>query len=67
LGALSAQAGRAFGPKAQVFDDLDALVAALRTQLHPDINILVKGSRSAGMERVVAALTAATAAGDFAC
>ncbi|MBI5040158.1 MAG: UDP-N-acetylmuramoyl-tripeptide--D-alanyl-D-alanine ligase [Gammaproteobacteria bacterium] len=67
LGTLSAQAGRAFGPKAQVFGELDALVAALRTQLHPDINLLVKGSRSAGMERVVVALTAAEQAGDFAC
>ena len=67
LGALSAHAGRTFGSKAQVFGDLDALVAALRAQLQPDINLLVKGSRSAGMERVVAALTAATPAGDFAC
>ncbi len=67
LGTLSAHAGRAFGPKAQVFGELDALVAALRTQLHPDINLLVKGSRSAGMERVVVALTAAVQAGDFAC
>ncbi|MBI5462615.1 MAG: UDP-N-acetylmuramoyl-tripeptide--D-alanyl-D-alanine ligase [Gammaproteobacteria bacterium] len=58
LGPLSAQAGRTFGAKAQVFGELDALVAALRAQLHPEISLLVKGSRSAGMERVVQALAA---------
>ncbi|HEY9199575.1 MAG TPA: UDP-N-acetylmuramoyl-tripeptide--D-alanyl-D-alanine ligase [Gammaproteobacteria bacterium] len=63
LGPLSAQAGRAFGPQAQVFDDLNALTAALRTQLRPDVTVLVKGSRSAGMERVVQALLAPAAEG----
>jgi UDP-N-acetylmuramoyl-tripeptide--D-alanyl-D-alanine ligase len=56
LGPLSAQAARAYGAGAQAFDDLNALVAALHAQLRPDIAVLVKGSRSAGMERVVQAL-----------
>ena len=56
LGRLSAQTARAFGPQAQAFDTLDALVTALRAQLRADVAVLVKGSRSAGMERVVQAL-----------
>jgi UDP-N-acetylmuramoyl-tripeptide--D-alanyl-D-alanine ligase len=42
---------------AQAFDDLEALVWAARDVLQEDDVVLVKGSRSARMERVVAALT----------
>lgn len=67
LGPLSAHASHAFGAAAQIFSELDALVAALQLHLNPDVNLLVKGSRTAGMERVVKALIATTPAGDFAC
>jgi len=56
LGPLSAHAGHSFGPQAQMFGDIDALLTALRSQLRPAVTVLVKGSRSAGMERVVKAL-----------
>ena len=54
LGGLARQAARSFGGTA--FDDLDALLSALRGELRADVSILVKGSRSMGMERVVQAL-----------
>jgi UDP-N-acetylmuramoyl-tripeptide--D-alanyl-D-alanine ligase len=56
VGPLSAAAVASFGVPAMHFADKPALVAALRTQLHAGVTCLVKGSRSAGMEQVVAAL-----------
>ena len=63
IGALSRLAAAAFGDGAQHFERRDALIAALRSQLGAGVNCLIKGSRSAGMERVVEALTAAAAEG----
>lgn len=59
LGPLAAHAAQAFGAPAQAFQTLDELLAALRDGLHPELTLLVKGSRAAGMERVVQALQAA--------
>ncbi len=56
LGDLSAAASRAFGQPEQAFSDLAALLASVQTELTPDTSVLVKGSRSARMERVVEAL-----------
>lgn len=56
-GVLTELAVRAFGAGAEHAPDCDALVVALRPLLAPDVSILVKGSRSAGMERVVKKLT----------
>jgi len=67
LGPLSAQAGRSFGIQAQTFSEFDALVTALRSQLRPEVAVLVKGSRSAGMERVVKALLAQESGARPAC
>lgn len=57
LGRLAAEAADGFGAGAESFDDIDALQCALQAQLDADTVVLVKGSRSARMERVVAALT----------
>jgi UDP-N-acetylmuramoyl-tripeptide--D-alanyl-D-alanine ligase len=57
LGALPKLAADAFGRQAQAFDDVDALIDALRKGLGTGVTVLVKGSRGARMERVVAALT----------
>lgn len=56
LGKLSRAASEAFGAGARHFEDIDALVDALRADWRADTTVLVKGSRSARMERVVAAL-----------
>jgi UDP-N-acetylmuramoyl-tripeptide--D-alanyl-D-alanine ligase len=58
LGALSANASAAFGQSAVACTDLESLLGALQRTLQPGDTVLVKGSRSARMERVVDALTA---------
>ena len=57
LGPLAAEAAVAFGADAAAFDDLEALLEAVAPLLDPDCVVLVKGSRAARMERVVAALS----------
>ncbi|WP_374403448.1 UDP-N-acetylmuramoyl-tripeptide--D-alanyl-D-alanine ligase [Niveibacterium sp.] len=56
LGEHAAVAARNFGEGGRHFDDIDALVTALRETLTPDTVVLVKGSRFMKMERVVDAL-----------
>lgn len=56
LGPLAAEAASAFGGDAVAAGDVSALMAELSPALGPGIVIVVKGSRSARMERVVAAL-----------
>ncbi len=56
VGPLSASAVKAFGDRGEHFADKAALVAALKQQLHGGVTCLIKGSRSAGMDQVVAAL-----------
>jgi UDP-N-acetylmuramoyl-tripeptide--D-alanyl-D-alanine ligase len=56
VGPLGAATVDAFGAGGEHFDDKTALIAALQAQLHAGVTCLVKGSRSAGMEQVVAAL-----------
>ncbi len=58
LGDRAEHAVRGFGDGGEAFGDIDALVAALQDELHPGVAMLVKGSRSMAMERVVAAVTA---------
>lgn len=56
VGALAARAAEAFGEGGFVHPDQRALIAALRGDLHAGVNVLVKGSHSSHMEKVVAAL-----------
>lgn len=58
LGPLSAAAASAFGTGACALDDRAALIDALEPLLQADATVLVKGSRSAGMEKVVQAIAA---------
>jgi UDP-N-acetylmuramoyl-tripeptide--D-alanyl-D-alanine ligase len=59
LGVLSQSASDVFGNEGRHFSDVDTLLAALHEVLEhrdEDITILVKGSRSSRMERVVEAM-----------
>ncbi len=56
LGPLSAHAAQAFGAGGLAFNSYEALVASLKPHLATGMTVLVKGSRSSRMERVVAAL-----------
>jgi UDP-N-acetylmuramoyl-tripeptide--D-alanyl-D-alanine ligase len=60
MGELSRHTVEAFGAGGAWFGDVEALVRALRGELAPGTNVLVKGSRFMRMERVVAALGGST-------
>jgi UDP-N-acetylmuramoyl-tripeptide--D-alanyl-D-alanine ligase len=53
LGRLSQCAAEAFGHGAEAFEHLDDVVTALKERAVVGDTLLIKGSRSAGMERVV--------------
>ena len=61
VGALAQQAAEGFGAQGRHFADAEALIEALRGELADTdaskVALLVKGSRSSRMERVVSALT----------
>ncbi len=63
VGKSCAHAAAAFGAGASHYADIDALLAGLEPGLAPGVTVLVKGSRSMRMERVVQALTGAQAEG----
>jgi len=58
IGELAMHSVRGFGAGARHFELLDDLLETLRRELRPGANLLVKGSRSMAMERVVDALVA---------
>jgi len=60
-GPQSRAAAEAFGVHAEWRESVPELAAALQAALRPGITVLVKGSRSMGMERVVQALATAGA------
>ena len=57
LGKMSCQAADVFAENGFCFDKHDEMAEFLASRLHRNINLLVKGSRSAGMEKVVEKLT----------
>jgi UDP-N-acetylmuramoyl-tripeptide--D-alanyl-D-alanine ligase len=63
LGELTPHAVDAFGPGGEHFERSEDLVAAIESELGPEVTVLVKGSRFMRMERVVAALGGAGAEG----
>ncbi len=54
VGPLSREAVNAFGKGAEFFASHDALISALAEQLDAQVTLLVKGSRSAQMDLIVA-------------
>jgi UDP-N-acetylmuramoyl-tripeptide--D-alanyl-D-alanine ligase len=63
LGDMAADASAAFGPQAQHFNDIAALLAALDAAMTPDATVLIKGSRFMKMERVVQHLAGTSSEG----
>lgn len=61
LGDLAQHAAAAFGEKARVFDAIEPLQAAVLADLSQVESVLVKGSRSMKMERVVQSILATDA------
>lgn len=55
-GDHSRHAAQAFGKKAYFFADQTQLIQALKAQLSPEVTVLIKGSRSMQMDKVVTAL-----------
>ena len=64
LGELAQQAADAFGAGAEGFADVEALTRRLGQMARPGVLILVKGSRSMRMERVIAALRLSASAAE---
>lgn len=64
VGPLGEAAVAAFGEAAAHFADKAALICALQAQVHGGVTVLIKGSRSAGLEQVVAALCGKDNQGD---
>jgi UDP-N-acetylmuramoyl-tripeptide--D-alanyl-D-alanine ligase len=64
LGEMSCIASREFGDGGSCHDDIDDIAGAILAHIHPGVNLLVKGSRAAGMERLVARLTQTDHSGD---
>lgn len=58
VGELSQETVYAFGAGGVWFESIDKLIALVASELTADVNVLVKGSRAARMERVVAAIRA---------
>lgn len=63
-GSLSRATVRGFGPQGCHFETLEELVEALKPALDGETSVLVKGSHSAHMERVVQALQVANGGHD---
>ncbi|MGB9428981.1 MAG: UDP-N-acetylmuramoyl-tripeptide--D-alanyl-D-alanine ligase [Gammaproteobacteria bacterium] len=63
FGSLSLHATEQFGAGAEHFVEWEALVNTLRAALRPGVTLLIKGSRSMRMERVVEALRTSQAVG----
>ncbi|MGD8339191.1 MAG: UDP-N-acetylmuramoyl-tripeptide--D-alanyl-D-alanine ligase [Gammaproteobacteria bacterium] len=56
VGGLAAEAAMAFGASASAHTDIEAAAAEVRDMLAPGVTVLVKASRSVGLDRLVAAL-----------
>ena len=63
VGECSRHAAQAFGEHGEHFAAQGELIARLQDDLHDNVTLLVKGSRAAHMEDVVAALSAPVVAG----
>ena len=64
IGEMSCIASAEFGTAGYCYEGIEEMATSILSQLHQGVNLLVKGSRAAGMERLVAILLQATNGGD---
>ncbi len=64
IGVMSCDASAEFGGAGRCFDSTEEMADELRIQLHEDINLLIKGSRAAAMDRLVSLLVKPDDGGD---
>jgi UDP-N-acetylmuramoyl-tripeptide--D-alanyl-D-alanine ligase len=64
IGEMGCIASDEFGDGGYCYEDINGMAQAILSQIHKGVNLLVKGSRGAGMERLVTLLTQATISGD---
>jgi len=57
VGDMSCVASDEFGKDGYCFERIDEMAEAILEQIHREVNLLVKGSRSAGMDKLIACLT----------
>ena len=57
LGPLAEYAGKAFGQGAETYQQHEDMIAVLKNELQEQITLLVKGSRSMHMEKIVEAVS----------
>ncbi len=53
VGEMGCVASEEFGKAGHCFEKIDEMAEAILGQIHEGVNLLVKGSRSAGMDRLV--------------
>jgi UDP-N-acetylmuramoyl-tripeptide--D-alanyl-D-alanine ligase len=58
IGPMSCAASETFGDFGYCFDTVEDSARVIQTLIHQEVNLLIKGSRSAGMDRLVKALAA---------
>ncbi len=64
VGELSCVASDEFGAAGYCYAHIEEMADAILSQIHQGVNLLVKGSRSAGMERLVTLLSQSVNGGD---
>ena len=64
FGEMSCQASAEFGQEGYCFERIEEMADSILAQINPEVNLLIKGSRAAGMERLVDLLTQSSNGGD---
>ncbi len=64
IGPLSCVAIREFGEDGYCFEIIDEMAKVILSQIHEGVNLLIKGSRSTGMEKLVEGLVSHQKSGD---
>ena len=64
IGEMSCIASAEFGAAGYCYEDIEEMAQSILAQIHQGVNLLVKGSRAAGMERLIAILMQSANGGD---